>query len=260
MICKYCGKEFEPKTKRKATPVCYTQECRRKYLNERRKVGGTISICQFCGKEFRQRQGGHTIACSDCYPEYRKGYEKEYNREYLKRKRNEDPAWWRKRGEQSQDYANNAPNSKSRIARLEKAKRIEDGVICKNCGKEFMPRTGLVQICDECKKETVRKCRKRVWERIKNDPELMEKNRRRMRVKRLPKRCVYCGEMFIPKNKLSRVCYKLECQRRRVSDNSKRGFLKKGTTYYLEHKNDPLWLAEYNRKRREYYKRKKKGG
>lgn len=53
--CKKCGKGFVEKNK----SFRYCPECRR-------KRDGHITVCEVCGKEFRQYSNGRNIMCREC--------------------------------------------------------------------------------------------------------------------------------------------------------------------------------------------------
>ena len=86
MICQWCGKEFEPKTKRDR--YC-SRECSRLrdnnykkeyYREQRKKMQNPVRECRVCGKEFVPEVRNQLICSDEC----RKAKEREWRKEYYR--------------------------------------------------------------------------------------------------------------------------------------------------------------------------------
>ena len=84
MICKWCGKEFEPKTKR--DKYC-SPECRRLndndyknkyYLKKRAEQRNPFRVCKVCGKEFIPVKYNQLICSDECRKVVAKQHCKDY--------------------------------------------------------------------------------------------------------------------------------------------------------------------------------------
>lgn len=129
-ICAWCGKEFEPPSKR--SDYC-TDECARQarlkrqrdYQKQRRGTPAT-KVCVICGKEFEIKHGNSKTCSEGCATEHKRRVMREL---YEKGK-------------------------KARKPKKHQEPRIR---ICVICGKEFTVRGNSICCSDKCRAENGRK-------------------------------------------------------------------------------------------------------
>jgi len=167
--CAYCGKEFKPRRdrRRKSELSIY---CSKECAN---KARWKVKICKYCGKEYLNGEGYNQVYCSkECRD---KDYTKVCavcSKRFVALKKTATICY---KDECQKEY------TRQRSKEYEISKHQSKRLVCKECGKVFLPEYGdqrRVYCSDECAKRAYRKtdayrvsrseCNKRRRARMRN--------------------------------------------------------------------------------------------